>query len=109
MQTKELMHIFDTEEGMIKNPDDFAGLLFEIELEPPAAPSAGFLSENNAKWMALLCLCPKETRDMWVQRLDANEVTEYEMALQFRIPEDFIRFVRSAYYDEAYASYVGES
>jgi hypothetical protein len=86
---KEMMHIFDTVEGSVKTPDEYRGLLREIELRP-IEPSTAFLTENTAKWQALLVLCPKIQRDEMKNKVLTGAVTNYDVALHFRIPENIV-------------------
>ena len=58
---KELMHIFDTDDGLVGSADKYKGFIGEIEMKP-MEPSEMYLSENTAKWMALMTLCPKPQR-----------------------------------------------
>lgn len=102
---KELMHIFDTENGSVKTEAEYRGLLKEIELKP-IEPSEGYLSENTAKWLALLVLCPKKQRDEMKARAEAEGLTDYDVALHFRIPEVIVRSLFSDYYDRYYARFV---
>ncbi len=76
---KELMHVFDTEDGQINSSEKYSGFLEEIELEP-LNPTESYISENNAKWMALMLLCPKSERDQLLR--NGHTMSEYEIALQ---------------------------
>ena len=105
---KELMHIFDTENGSTKTEEEYRGLLQEIELRP-IEPSEQYLSENQAKWMALLILCPKEHRDHFKARFDDGELTDYDVAIQLRIPQPIVRSLFSEYYDKYYETFVVEA
>ncbi len=102
---KELMHIFDTEDGSVKTEDEYRGLLKEIELKP-IEPSKAYLSENTAKWLALMVLCPKIQRDEIKARVDEGELTPYDVALHFRIPETIVPSLLSEYYDRYYEAFV---
>ncbi len=102
---KELMHIFDTEDGQVKTPEQYRGLLTEIEMRP-IGPSESYLSENTAKWMALLILCPKEQRDRMMAEKKEKGLTDYDVALSFRIPQGVVSSLFSRYYDEYYDRFV---
>ena len=102
---KEMMHIFDTIDGSVKTEDEYRGLLMEIELKP-IDPSTAYLSENTAKWMALLILCPKIQRDEMKARVTSEELTPYDVALHFRIPEAIVSSLFSDYYDRYYKRFV---
>jgi len=105
--SKELMHVFDTTDGQISDGDRFRTLLDEIEYEPPKdTRSEAYWAENSAYWKALLVLCPKVYRDEIKAKWDANELTDYEVALHFRIPEELVKSLFSAAYDLAYNAYL---
>jgi hypothetical protein len=107
VQTKELMHIFDADEGLVQTAEEYRGFITEIELEPPADRSEAYTTENDAKWKALLCLCPAENRNRLVAKFHSGEISKYELALEFRIPESLVTSVVSSYYDDALIKYVG--
>jgi hypothetical protein len=99
---KEMMHIFDTVDGLIGDEASYLGLIGEIELRP-LEPSVAYKSENFAKWMALLLLCPKSHRDQIIEDQASNTKTYYQIALDFRIPENVVPSLFSPYYDKAYS------
>jgi hypothetical protein len=101
---KEMMHVFDTVDGCVKTADEYRGLLTEIEMKP-IEPSESYLSENQAKWLALLILCPKIQRDIMLAK-KADGLTNYEVALAFRIPEVIVPSLFSQYYDRYYTRFV---
>ena len=102
---KELMHIFDTEDGCVKTPQEYRGLLTEIELKP-IDPSPQFLTEIEAKWKELLILCPKKQRDEMKKRVQDKELTDYDVAVHFRIPEAIVVSLFSNYYDSYYERFI---
>lgn len=104
--TKELMHVFDTDEGIV-NRDNYRGFIFDIEIEPPNDDfSEAYLSENDAKWMALICLCPSTQRDKYKAMIDSGKITPYEVALAFMIPQAYVSAVMSENYDRALEIYL---
>ncbi|MEM6858619.1 MAG: hypothetical protein AAF559_12170 [Pseudomonadota bacterium] len=104
---KEMMHIFDTVDGCVSTPDEYRGLLREIEMKP-LEPSESYLTENLAKWMALLILCPKEQRDRMKAEHEAGQLSDYDVALAFRIPEVVVSSLFSEYYDTYHARFIVE-
>lgn len=102
---KELMHIFDTEDGCVKSELEYRGLLNEIELKP-IDPSEGYLSENTAKWLALMVLAPKIQRDQLKNKAHNEGMTNYDVALKLRIPEVIVSSLFSDYYDIYYEKYI---
>lgn len=103
---KELMHIFDTRDGCVKTEDEYRGLLKEIELKP-IEPTEAYLSENQAKWLALLILCPKIQRDAMKKEAVEKGLTNYDVGLHFRIPEVIVSSLFSDYYDKYYDRFIG--
>lgn len=101
---KELMHIFDTEGGSVKTDPEYRGLLQEIELKP-IDPSEAYLSENQAKWLALLILCPKIQRDEMKERARREGLTPYDVALHLRIPEVIVGSLFSEYYERYFEQF----
>lgn len=100
---KELMHTFDGEDEQVFNPERFRILLQQLETHPVVGQeSAAYTSEWDAEWMALLVLCPYHHRNKWKAMLEAGEVTEMDVATQFRIPKAVIVALFSDQYDEAY-------
>jgi hypothetical protein len=100
---KELMHTFDAEDERVFNPERFRILLQQLETPPVAGQeSPVYTSEWDAEWMALLVLCPYHHRNKWKAMLEAGEVTEMDVATQFRIPKLVIAALVSEQYDEAY-------
>lgn len=102
---KEMMHIFDSDPELVHDGQKFSALLNEIELRP-LNPSEMYISENRAKWMALLILCPKKYRDLAHQEYQSGKSNAYEVALRFRVPEIAVPSLFSTHYDDAYKSLI---
>ncbi|MCX7086681.1 MAG: hypothetical protein NTV00_01375 [Methylococcales bacterium] len=56
--TKELMHLFDTEQEQVNDDEKLIELLNSFEVQTIANSQEPFKSELNAFWRALCCLCP---------------------------------------------------
>jgi hypothetical protein len=106
VQTKELMHLFDSHEGSVKTADEYRGFISEIEVEPPGRRTEAYTTENDAKWKALLCLCPQHSRNILLADLNSGKITAYDLALAFRIPEALVTAVISPSYDVAFQNYI---
>lgn len=104
---KELMHTFDEPDGSVKEESEYRELLEEIELKP-LNPSEKYISENVAKWMALLILCPKIFRDELIDARKNNEISDYEIAFEFRIPENIVKSLFSESYNDAYEDLISK-
>lgn len=100
---KELMHVFDNEDEVVSNAERFHELMEEVDSPRMGGDiSPRYISEFSAMWMALLILCPRDARNEWKGRLERGEVTPYQVALRFRIPEDVVHGLMDDYYERAY-------
>lgn len=105
--TKELMHVFDTEEESASSRERFITLMREVQNRPLGQhASAMYISEMNTRWMAALILCPKSLRDPMATAFSGGKMVLEEIAEAFRIPEWVASFVMDPYYDTAYASLI---
>jgi hypothetical protein len=106
---KELMHVFDSAAQAVPGPDHYRALMAEVDSPRMAGDvSQMYDSEFGAMWMALLVLCPLEARNEFKARLDGGEVTPFDVALRFRIPEAIIVGLMGDYYERAYHIFIGE-
>lgn len=104
---KEMMHLFDGPAEAVSDRDRFFVLMDEIDTPPPPTDQSPMLnSEYFAEWMALLLLAPKPQRDEYRQKLTAGEITPYDVAWKFRIPQSVVRSLMSDRYDQAYKALV---
>lgn len=100
---KELMHTFDNEDEAVFDEARFKLLLKQLETAPLAGhESPIYTSEWDAEWMALLILCPYEHRNKWKALREADEVSDMDVALQFRVPKAIIPALFGDGYEEAY-------
>lgn len=86
---KELMHMFDQPNTMTDSGDKFDQLLFELSVSEQSR-SPQLQSEIKAFWMALGALCPESFRNEFRIKRESNTLTDYDIALQFRIPEMYV-------------------
>jgi hypothetical protein len=96
---KELMHVFDKPEEKTTSVEKFDQLLDEIESPLPSdQQSPMYKTETRTKWMALAILCPLPLREhfqpMWLD----GTLSEYEIALELRIPEVLIPMIMAESY-----------
>jgi hypothetical protein len=97
---KELMHVFDSAKERADSALKFQQLLDEIEAPLPAsASSAMYKSESKTKWMALAVLCPEPIRGHLKPKWDSGEMSDYEVAVDLRIPETYIKTLMSDRYE----------
>lgn len=103
VMTKELMHIFDPENARVDSRDKFAKLLGDIEARPaPGDDSPEYRAEMTAYWRALIALCPKNRRDELKVEFLAGEVSLYDVAEEFLIPEGYVSVVMGDNFERAY-------
>ncbi|RWM76903.1 MAG: hypothetical protein EOR99_28080 [Mesorhizobium sp.] len=101
--TKELMHVFDTEEEKTNTRARFVQLMSEIQNTPlPQHASAMYLSEIATKWMAAVILCPKHIRQPLLDPYREGTMKEAEIAAKLQIPRSFIPDIMDDYYNRAF-------
>lgn len=103
---KEMMHLFDTLEELVSDGEKFNRLLVEIAVDP-LEPSAPLLSERNAKWKALLVLCPRFFREEAKAEIESGAAADFDIASRFMIPEPLVPSLISDAYDVAYETFLG--
>lgn len=105
--TKELMHVFDTDEQRADSREKFIKLMREIQNKPMIQhESPMFRSELDTRWMAAIALCPQHLREPFVQPYKTKEIADFDIAEIFRIPEWVVPFVMDDYYDIAFHALV---
>lgn len=85
--TKEMMHLFDTPKQVAANELKLDAILagFNLPSDDEVAKS-----EYLGFWMALACLCPEKKRLEFKAAVEANHLDFYSIALQLRIPEQYV-------------------
>lgn len=107
--TKELMHVFDTDEQRADSREKFIGLMREIQNRPMGDDmSPMYKSELDTRWMAAIALCPRHLRDQHREAYQRKEIENFNIAEIFRIPEWVAPFVMDDYYDTAFDNLMGE-
>lgn len=103
--TKELMHVFDTEDEMTNTREKFVKLAKEIQNQPLIEHASDmYLSELGTKWMALIVLCPRHIRDLYVKPYREKLIEGFEVAEQLNLPEWVIQYLMDDYYDTVFDS-----
>jgi hypothetical protein len=101
--TKELMHVFDTDNEKVNTREKFVNFLKEIQNKPLSSQrSEMFNSEIGTRWMAAIILCPKPFRDKYLNDYRNGGLKNYEVSENLGIPEWVIPSVMSDYYDTAF-------
>lgn len=91
VQTKELMHLFDSDDEKTSSGDQIVELLNDfVAPTPRGTNNPRHFAENKAIWMALACLCPEATRQQLVAEYKNKHVDHYAVALQLKIPERYV-------------------
>ena len=103
--TKELMHLFDIEDEQTTSTESFEKLLTEFG-QPALERSPQIESEVKALWMALACFCPEKNRLEFKAQLDKGHIDNYSIALQLRIPEQYIPALFSPSYSDVIAQLI---
>lgn len=96
---KELMHVFSSGDSCADTGERFEVLMTELT-SAPTNPSGAFLDEIECFWRALALICPRSKRDKFRRRLQANEISEYDVALQLKIPEVYVSRLFWSRFDE---------
>jgi hypothetical protein len=101
---KELMHMFDQPLEATDNGEKLDQLLSELGAsQNPPSPQA--MSETKAFWMAMGALCPEAHRKFAETERQQNKVSDYDIALRFRIPEQYVPLLFHPRYLEIVASF----
>lgn len=106
---KELMHAFDTDEEKADTSEKFVQLLKDLENPPPQSQmSAMYTSEFDALWKALAVLCPATLREKLKADWEAKVLSDYDVALSFRIPESYVAAAMGPRMDAVLAELLAE-
>ena len=101
---KELMHAFDSDAERTNTADKFKQLVEEIEAPlPMAEASPMYDTETRTLWMALAVLCPERIRAHFKEKWDSKEMSDYDVALELRIPEVLVKAIMGPNYEKLIA------
>lgn len=97
---KELMHVFDSQAERTDTAEKFQQLVNEIETPLPRdEASPMYDTESRTLWMAIAVLCPSDLREQFKPKWDGKQLSDYEVALELRIPEVLIKTIMGSQYD----------
>lgn len=85
---KEMMHLFGTEDGAVDTGAEFEALLEDLNGADEVSPQLA--SEFECFWMALGALCPEAKRLEYAEKRGNNEIDDYTIALELRIPQLYV-------------------
>jgi len=88
VNTKELMHVFDSNEQVADLPEKLERILTSFQVS--STGDQVIISEHIGFWRALACLCPEKYRLQFKEELDNNLTDYYSIALKLRIPEQIV-------------------
>ena len=89
---KEMMHVFDTQAECSYTGEKFEAILNSFLINYDGS-SAVVESEIKAFWRALGVLCPERYRLAFLDAVRSGTMTNYDAALKFRIPEQYVPFL----------------
>ena len=91
---KELMHVFDEENQKTSTADNFEIVLNELSSGVPTDDMAiQTRREHSSVTMALRILCPIAHISQMKEDFQKGQITPYDIALQFRIPEQYVSVI----------------
>jgi hypothetical protein len=103
---KELMHIFDNIPSQTKSRDECTKLVSELLLPGnPVEYSKQVLADHVAIIKALVVLCPVGVTKHIRTKFEAGELSPYQVALFFRIPEIYVSYILSDSFGRAHAAF----
>jgi len=95
---KEMMHLFDTQDEMSDTGEKFDQILSAFFMTYNGT-SPVVSSEIKGFWRALAVLCPEERRKEYAHQVRSGSMTNYDIALKLRIPEQYIGQLLSDKFD----------
>lgn len=87
---KELMHVFGSNDQATDSGDKFETLLNELSA-PTNEHSPQIQSEYESFWMALSVLCPERDRLAYDKMRRNNEIDDYTIACNLKIPQHYVQ------------------
>ncbi|MCP2154937.1 UNVERIFIED_ORG: hypothetical protein J2S29_001271 [Rhizobium sp. SLBN-170] len=99
---KEMMHMFADPETALDQPAQLEILLEEFSNQQTiSGASPQMESEFNCLWMALAAICREEKRLEYKDMRERNEISEYQIALELKMPQFHVRNLLHPRYREA--------
>lgn len=88
------MHIFDDPDEATDSGEDFDQQLAELMgVSSPEQRSPQMTSEIKCFWMALCILCPERNRREFEDGRNQEEIDDFAIGLQLRIPERYVQYL----------------
>jgi len=97
--TKELMHVFDTEEEIADTAEKL-DVQVERLANPNADPSPQHRAELKAQWRAMALLCPEKHRLAYKAELEAGETSLAVVAAHLHVPVNVVHNLFRADFEE---------
>lgn len=104
---KEMMHLFDDSDEITDSPEKLAAQLNELDGSiPNEKRSPQMVSEIRCFWMSLACVCPEAYRAEFAKARANNETDDYAIAVQLKIPEQYVPSLFRADFNKIIASLI---
>ncbi|MBO9124832.1 MULTISPECIES: hypothetical protein [unclassified Rhizobium] len=89
---KEMMHMFADPEKAADQGHLFEALLEDLSNQNSSGEiSPQLRSEYNCLWMALATICREEKRLEYQQMKERNEISDYQIALELKLPQFHVK------------------
>ncbi|WP_242875783.1 hypothetical protein [Stenotrophomonas maltophilia] len=89
VQVKELLHLFDDPLRSTNNEAELEELLVGIHAEKISF-NQQISSEFACMWMAVALMCREVDRVEFARQREAGSISDYDIALQLKMPEKFV-------------------
>jgi hypothetical protein len=97
---KELMHLLDGPTSATDTGDLFEQVLAQLTSPSILSPTLQTKAELEAFWKALGVICPEEIRLRFKQDRMNGHISDYDIALQLRIPALYVPKLFSTAYEQ---------
>lgn len=104
---KELMHLFDEPEEFTSSSVEFDRLLTDLQSLGTMELSVQAVSDAKCLWMALAAFCPEALRKQFEQQRNAKLVDDYSIALQLKIPTQYVPLLFDDRYTKTLSAILG--
>lgn len=90
VHVKEAMHLLDDDGELTDSEEKFVALLNDLTSPAVGEASPQYQADMFAIYMALTCFCPEASRLRYEQLVRDNQIDNYGVALQLKIPELYV-------------------
>jgi hypothetical protein len=107
VNVKEAMHLLDDDGELTDSTEKFERLLADFA-SPSLQLSQQAVADIAGIWMALTCFCPESSRVEFQALLKENQIDSYGIALQLKVPEQYVPLLFSPAYSDVLKMLRGE-